>query len=293
MKRLFLNLAAIFCLFGASGHAATVKAEKVTEKYVKQYPFFDTADYLHTCETEFTWPEGFQRLDPKKLTPFQNWVSNLPLWDDGKAVYSATTGTILRREQISRPMRLPWRTGHFRDCAIPLQLMADYKFWTDKPHELAIVTKKQDTVTYRKFLQSEISYTPHLRINFMPAEKRKPSAEEFSKFFDLCAFNTTYAGLEFNCEPIGDSELRPGDVYMGRDSVGLRGKVYVIMVVATDGKGDYRYVVGTGCAEPCDLYIPLFHGDRSNPWLTLEEVKALITGYPIIGFYRLKMPGKK
>jgi hypothetical protein len=69
--------------------------------------------------------------------------------------------------------------------------------------------------------------------------------------------------------------------------------VFVILLVTTNDHGDSRYIVGTGCSQPCDFYVPLFHDDRANPWLTLEEVKGLITGYPVIGFHRLRVPGKR
>jgi len=293
MRRSILILAILLGLFGARGYGAEKETEKGKEWYLKQYPYLTPDELVRTCESEFKWPEGFRRLDSDKLTPFQNWVSHIPMWDDGKSVYSITTGTILRREQISRSIHYPWRTGHFRDCIIPLQLLTDYKFWTDRPDDLAIVTKKGDTVTYKKFLQSEISYDPYFRINFVPAQKRKPSVEEFNGFVDLFAFNSDYASLEKQCDPIVASNFRPGDLYVGRDSIGVTGKVYVILVVASNSRGDFRYVVGTGCPEPCDFYVPLFHDDRSNPWLTPDELKALITGYPMVGFYRLKVPGKK
>jgi len=293
MRQFVQVLTALIGLLSACAFGAEKKSERGIEWYIKQYPYFTPGDMLHTFESEFKWPEGFRRLDPDRLTPFQNWVSNMPVWDDGKAVYSATTGTILTREKVSRPVRFPWRTGHFRDCVIPLQLLADYYFWNGKPFDLAFITKTGDTLTYKEFLKSDISYDPYLRVRFTPSEKRKPSPEEFNKFFDLYAFNSNFASLARHCEPIADSALRPGDLYVGRDSLGLAGRMYVIMVVATDGRGDYRYVVGTGCGEPCDLYIPLFHGDRSNPWLTPVELKALITGFPTIGLYRLKMPGKR
>lgn len=293
MRRLVLTLVILTGLFGTGSYGADKKTDKEKDKYFKQYPYLTPGDLVRTFESEFTWPEGFHRPKVDKLTPFQEWISHIPLWDDGKSVYSATTGTLLKREQISRSIRYPWRTGRFRDCIIPVQLLADFKFWAGKPQDLAFVTKMGDTVTYKKFLQSEISYDPYLRINFTPAEKREPSEKEFNGFFDLCAFNSDYASLEKQCDPINASNLLPGDLYVGRDTVGRSGKVYVILLVAGNDRGEFRYIVGTGCDEPCDFYIPLFHDNRANPWLTPDELNALITGYPVVGFHRLKVPGKK
>ena len=297
MRRSLTFVLALLCLAATAITAADKKADQKRQKwlkqYLKQYPYLDTLGPINTFESEFTWPEGFHRLDPKKLTPFQNWVSNIPMWDDGKSVYAINTGTVLKREKISRSIRYPWRTAQFRDCIIPLQLLADYKYWTNRPQDLAYVTKVGDTVTYGKFLENEISYTPRFRIKYTPTEKREPSEKEFIAYFDLCAFNSDYASLEKQCSPVTDFDFRPGDIYLGRDTVGRSGKVFVILVVATDGKQDYRYIVGAGCNEPCDFYVPLFHDNRSDPWLTLDELKALVTGYPVIGFHRPRVPGKR
>lgn len=292
MNRILLALVSLG-LVGAVCYGADKKDERNVYWYMKQYPYFTAGDPLYTYETELVWPEGYKRPDPKKLTPFQNWVSNMPLWDAGKAVYSASIGTAFKREQITRPVRFPWRTGLFREYVIPMQLLADYKFWTNRPNDLAFVTKRGDTIRYRTFLESEIAYSPHLRIIYKPSEKRDPSVEEFNKFFDLYAFNANYASIENHCTPIGDSDLRPGDIYVGRDSAGVVGKVYLILVVIANDAGDKRYIVGTGCGEPCDLYIPLFHDDRKNPWITIDELRSLITGHPHIGFLRPLVPGKK
>jgi len=292
MRRLVILAIAFLNLSAALLVAADKKSDQKIAWYLKQYPYLDTLGPINTFESEFKWPEGFHRLAPKQLTPYQTWISNIPMWDDGKSVYAINTGTVLKREAISRSIRYPWRTAQFRDCIIPLQLLADYKYWTNRPNDLAFVTKLGDTVTYKRWLQSEISYTPLFRIKYTPTEKREPSEKEFAGFFDLCAFNSDYASLEKQCDPIADSDFRPGDIYIGRDSVGRSGKVFVTLLVATNDKDAFRYVVGTGSTQPCDFYVPLFHEDRSNPWLTPEELKGLITGFPVIGFHRPRVPGK-
>lgn len=293
MKYSVLLATALLTIASTCAAATDKDAIKTRDRYIKQFPYLDTLGPVNTFESEFKWPEGFRRRDPKKLTPFQNWVSNIPMWDDGKSVYAINTGTVLKRDKISRSIRYPWRTAQFRDCIIPLQLIADYKYFTNRPNDLMFITKLGDSVTYKRWLESEISYSPTFRIRYTPTEKREPSEKEFAGFFDLAVTNSDYGSLEKLCDPISDTDFRPGDIYLGRDTTGRTGKVFVILMVVTNDSGDHRYIVGTGCAQPCDFYVPLFHEDRANPWLTPDELKGLITDYPVIGFYRPRIPGKK
>lgn len=260
--------------------------------YLEQYPYIEYRGRAFTFESEFTWPDGFHRVDSASLTPFQFWVSNMPLWDFTKGIFSYTSGTKFKSSEISRPVHFPWRTSHFTDCVIPLQLVADYKFWRGRQDEVKLIPLRGDTLTYETFLKSEVTYDAPMSVRFKPTQKREPAESEFNAFFDLCAICTDYETLEQNSDRVSDTILRPGDLYVGRDSTGLKGKVYVVMVATNNDKGEYRYIVATGCSERCDFYIPLFHNDRKNPWLTFDEIKGLIADQPITGFFRVKWIGK-
>jgi hypothetical protein len=135
MKKL-LFLAIVLVVSAASVYAAdTLKTPYKPAWYAEHYPFMQGQGSVWTFESEFLWPEGFRRLDQKKLTGYQFWISNLPLWHYGQGVGSLARGTVLVPEKISRTLNLPWRTTKFYDCMIPLQLLAEYVLYLKKPNE--------------------------------------------------------------------------------------------------------------------------------------------------------------
>jgi hypothetical protein len=292
MKRPLL-LAVVLVLSAASVYAAdTLKTPYKTAWYAKHYPFMQGKENVWTFESEFLWPEGFRRLDEKKLTGYQFWISHLPLWHYGQGVGSLARGMVLMPEKISRTLNLPWRTTKFYDCVIPLQLLAEYMLYLKKPNELAYRPKIGDPLTYPMFLKNDVAYDAHGRILFTPVKERTPSDSLFNAFLDLVAVNTNYASLESNCESVPDSSVLPGDLLIGRDSLGTSGKVVTVLLVAGNNAGETRYIVGFGCDDGCDLYIPLSQENRVYPWLTLDEVKGLVVR-PHVGFYRPIVPGEK
>lgn len=270
---------------------ATMPPDDVLQRVYQQYPYVTYRGKLFTFETEFTWPDGYQRLDSAGLSPFQLWVSHMPMWHRDIGVTSLERTTVLAPAQVSRAVHLPWRTSQFKDYAIPLQMLAEYQLMKKREHQWTVHTKGGDSVTYDAFLSSTVGYDARQRLMLRPAEKRQPDSTEFDAFFALVAFNSNYSSLETNADSVSTEHLRPGDLFISRNESGTQGRVYVIMLVVRNDSGDTRYIVATGCPRICDFHIPLFHDDRENPWLTLAEVQALAPEqYPIKGFFRLRVP---
>ncbi len=292
MRKSALILILLTVFAGLLQAADTLKTPYDPMWYADQYPFITYKGSAFTFESEFLWPEGYRRLDSAKLSPYQFWVSNFPLWHRDKGVASLARGTVLKADQISRSVHLPWRSTKFYDCVIPLQMLAEYMVAHHREFDLAYLPKRGDPVRYEAFLKSQIVYDSYGGIVMQPAQKRVPTDSLFNLYFDLVATNTTYQSLEQNCDPVTDSAILPGDLLIGRDSIGLQGKVYSILLVVANKAGDKRYIVGTGCADGCDFYIPLLGDDRKFPWLTLSQVRDLVN-QPVVGFFRPRVPSGK
>lgn len=292
MRSIGPTLILLLVLVGAAQAADTLKTPYDPMWYADQYPFITYKGSAFTFESEFLWPSGYRRLDSTKLTPYQFWVSNFPLWHRDKGVASLARGMVLKAGEISRGVHLPWRTAKFYDCVIPLQMLAEYMLRQNRPFDLAYVPKRGDPITYGAFLKSEILYDSYGGIIMKPSTERAPNDSLFNVYMDLVATNTNYRSLELNCDPVSDSAVLPGDLLIGRDSVGLQGKVYSILLVVANQAGDRRYIVGTGCSDGCDFYIPLLGDDRKFPWLTLSQLKDLVN-QPVVGFFRPRVPAAK
>ena len=267
--------------------AATQGDEKY-EWYIEQYPFLEGRYRLYSMETEFRWPEGYKKIDPSSLNSFQRWITELPLWQKGKPVSALGKGIFIKVGEFSRRIQLPWRTTYFTNMFVPLQLLGEFLHARRQDHRIEIKPKKGEVLTYMKWLNKEVVYDRMGNITYEPSKKKEPSEEEFNRFYDAVAINTTYRSLVDNCEKILGEGAAPGDLFIAMDEKGREGVVYVILNILVNDNNEKLYVVGTGCPEACDFHIPLFNDDVDYPWINLEQIKALTGEYPVVGFYRLK-----
>jgi len=290
MKRATTVVVIFTVILGLAAVTTAAAKQIITDydSYLKRYPYMTYRGAALTFDSEFEWPDGYNRLDSAQLSPYQYWISFVPLWNPARPVGATKVGILYKPEQISRPINLPWRTMAFFDFTIPLQLMAEYDLATDTPFDYSVKQKHGVDLTYKKWLEGDIVFNARDSLYFVSAEqKREASPDEFNKFFGLVASRSTYASLVANCKPVAETDLKPGDMYIAHSDDGLNGKVYIVVCVIQNKAGDRKYIVATGGSEACDFYIPLFNDRKDYPWISLDQVKALIPDeYSVKGFYR-------
>lgn len=259
--------------------------------YKARYPYMGNWGKVFTIESEFLWPAGAVRPDSATLTPYQFWVSNMPLWHFGRGVSSIKQGAVYPPAEISRAISFPWRTQEFTDRAIPFQMVAEFLLASGHADQLRPIVRAGDTLDYRLFLKSSYSYGSRQNIIFSPAPPRRDTITEFNAFFNLIAVNTTYASLIRNADSISIDDLLPGDLIVAQDAEGTHGTVHIVLTRLNRPDGEKFFLLGTGCDFACDFHIPLFNGGRRDfPWLTPEQLTAIGQGFPRRGAYRLRLP---
>lgn len=259
---------------------------EITQWYHDHYPFVTHTDSTYTYESEFVWPDGFHRPDSSEQSPFQNWVSNFPLWHQWKPVGHWKGGKLFKHDEVSRVFHLPWKGDRFNDKAIPLRILGEWLFYLHRENELRIWPKAGDTLRYEDFLGGDLRFNNRMEPFFEPTEPRQPSPREYYRFLLFCIDNTTYKSLAANCVSVKPEDLMPGDLLIAHNENGRKGRVYIVMLKVVNDKGDKRFVVACGCEVACDFHIPLLTEDRDQPWVTLEEIEQLAPDYPERGFYR-------
>lgn len=286
VKMIFFSL--IFLPFYSLFSQDAVVGDKKYTWYLERYPFLEGRNKLYSLETEFRWPEGYKRIDPASLNAFQEWISNLPLWRRGKPVSAYGKGIFLKVGEFSRTIQLPWRSTFFTDAFIPLQLLCEFLHSRRQDHRIEIVPKMGEPLSYTRWLSGEVAYDRLGNLTCQPSKKREASELELSRYLNEIAININYTALKANCEPIKETEIAPGDLYIAQSEDTRLGKVYIILTILVNEKKDRLYVLATGCPEACDFHIPLFNDDENYPWITLEQIKDLAGEYSSSGFYRLK-----
>ncbi|MCB2230849.1 hypothetical protein KQH82_09065 [bacterium] len=285
MKKLVI-LFLVSCVVASGSVLADVRSEGDIDYYLAHYPYVEFRGKVYTVESEFTIPAGYSRIDSSALSPYQYWVSYLPLWHSQRPA-AKINGVMFEADSISRSVHLPWRTSRFFDYAIPVQLLVEYGVASGHLKSFEWWPIEGDTVTWDRFLNNKAVTNRGRSMKFLPAEKRDSTSREIDAFVDLCARWTDYQTLADNCVELDDDEPpMPGDLFIARDSSRQSGVVYVVLTAIVNGDGDYLYTVGTGCPDKCDFHIPLFGDSRERPWVGRERIEQLGAGRPFSGFYR-------
>ncbi|NOY88146.1 MAG: DUF4846 domain-containing protein [FCB group bacterium] len=290
-QALMLAISVLVFIFAVSSLYAerTKEFESLLKRYQKQYDFMSTDDTVYTFESEFKFPEGYHRIDSTKMSAYANWISHFPLWHRWKPVGKWGGAKYYEADQISRAVHLPWINKSFKDYNIPIRLLAEFLLSQHREFDLKIIPKSGDTLTYEKWLNGKPAYTSRLKFFFKPAPKRDSSVKEYFQYLELCKQNTDYRSLTYNCDKVSENNLNPGDMLIAYDSTNRKGLVYIILNTLINKKKEKLYVVATGCPQACDFHIPLINKDRDYPWLTIEQVKNLVSGMPVSGFFRFKV----
>jgi hypothetical protein len=247
------------------------------------------ADTIYTFEGEFIVPEGYHHADSSELTPFQNYVANFPLWHRNRPVGSFKGKRVFQKEQIARPVHLPYNGPAYNDRSTPIRILAEYLHDHNREFDLEVVPNAGDTMTYSKWLTNDITFGPKKTVRFNPGAPKDTTLKEYYTFMRKCIENTSYQSLGLTCDSIDAEDLMPGDLFVAHDSTGRRGVALVVMHMLENDKGEKLYAVATGCPEACDFHIPLFNNDKNNPWLTAAQIFELNGSYLIRGFLRLKI----
>ncbi len=259
------------------------------EWYKENYDFIAIPDTFFTYEGEFIIPDGFHRPDSTEMTPYQYWISHFPIWHHGKSVGEIGGRRKYKYTEICRSVHLPWRTRLFTDYGIPLRLLAEFLRFQHRDYDLKILPKKGELLTYENWLKGKPVYNNVREVYIQPSEQRDSSASEYYAFLAICQENTRYKSLTNNCDTIAESDLAPGDLYIGYDKSGKTGFVYVLMNMFINDQGNKIYAFATGCPFACDFHMPLVNEDRNDPWLTVEQITSLAPAAEHTGFYRLRI----
>ncbi len=277
---------------------ATVPAQETTKpvdtnginyRYKQNYDFVTMPDTIFTFESEFTLPEGYRHVDSSKLTPFQNYVANFPLWHRFVPVGSFKGTRVYEREQISRPVHLPYSGPAFTGQNTPIRILAEYLHDRGREFDLAVVPSAGDTMTYAKWLSHDLFFGRNNAVQFKPGEPKDTTLKEYYTFMRFCLENTSFQSLAYNCDSVKSNKLKPGDLFVAHDVDGKKGVVYIIMHMLENKKGKRLFAVATGCPEACDFHMPLFNNDKNNPWLTAAQIYELNGDYPLRSFLRFKI----
>lgn len=285
-----LIIVALFLLIGLVVYvqAENPPADIDRAWYDQRYSFMSYDDTFYTFESRFDFPEGFHRPDSSAMTDFQYWVSHMPLWPEGRWVVRFGGRRIIRWDSVSAVVNLPWVHYVANEYGMALKMWAEYLRYKHNDFDLRWMPLKGDEITYEKFLKGSPARNNRGEFFFQEGEPRDTAYIEYFNCLTQIALNTNFKGMAQNMTPVDESELAPGDIYLGYTGRGKKGFTYIILNMIQNDSGDKLYAIATGATPSCELYIPIFNDDRKNPWITTEQIKEFAPQADSTGFYRFK-----
>ncbi len=287
----FLKLIIVLTMPAVSLVAAEPEEDTtgINYRYRQNYDFITMEDTIFTFDSEFVLPEGYQHADSSELSPFQNYVANFPLWHQFLPIGNWKGAKEFDKTEISRPVHLPYRGLAFTRIGIPIRILAEYLHDNNRELEFEIAPINGERLKYSKWLFNEVVYGPRKAVQYREVPPRDTSLSTYYTFMKTAMHSSNFESLTYNCDSVALSKPMPGDIFVAYNENSTKGEVFVVLHMLVGKKKDNLYVVATGCKKPCDFHIPLFNGDRNNPWLTADQIYELGQDYPNRGFYRLKI----
>lgn len=266
----------------------TAEFEKMNDMYRKVYPYMTYKDTVYTFESEFVFPDGYHRPDSVSTPDFSNWVARMPIWYSYKSIGDWRGVKIMKYEEVSRAVHIPWKGTIYRDYAFPIRILAEYFVYKNDFDRFDFLPPKGEVLTYQKWLSGKPKKRAGGEYFIEPDMNRESSLKEFYGFMSYIMEISNYGTLIKNCDKISEADILPGDIYISTDSTGRKGKAYFIINKLVSDKDEPLFIIATSGKDACDFHIPLIGEDRNNPWITKEKIKEYVGENEINGYYRLK-----
>ena len=262
--------------------------KKLLEEYKSNYNFYSIKDTLYTIQTEYQLPENYEYAKYKEKSSYASWISNFPIWHQYKSVGNWKGSKHFNYDEVSRVVHLPWQGPAFKSVGIPVRLLGEYYFQFNKRFSFEIIPQGGEILTYTKWLNGKPAYNHRKEVLFKDDILKEDTESEYYRYLLFCMQNVSYESIANSCDSVLSSEVQAGDMYIGYDATGKKGKLFVVLRLIKSDSGDILYLVANGCPDACDFHIPNINSDRQNPWIKIEQLQDLTSEFNNSTFYRFK-----
>ena len=281
-----------FCVVSISSVLHAEQTEQFKKEFAEvktHYNFFSIKDSMYTMQSELVLPKGFKYIEPKDTLSYEYWLAHFPIWHQYKSIGTWKGGKAFNYDEVSRAVHLPWKGPVFKDVAIPVRILGEYRFQYKQKDKFQILPTKGEMLTYEKWLHGKPAFSHLGDVIFRDDTLKTDTEEEYYKYMLFCMQNVSFESVARSCDSIPSNELQAGDMYIGYNEKGKDGKLFIIMNVISNKAGDKMYLVANGCPEACDMHIQKFNEDRDNPWIDIKRLQSLTDEYEFSNFYRFKL----
>ena len=253
----------------------------------KLYPFAFNYNENYTILRLYPTPKGYERYPENKMSMYQAWLTNLPIWPDQYTVALWNENDTVKAGRVAAVLDLGVRTPNQTGVNIPLQLLWTARRVFNKPNEIEYILSPKDTVTYTHWLSGKYGFDGAGNLVFRPGEKREHSDKDYFRFLEFAMHQNTPELLAYNSKKIDPKNIAPGDLYIQykdvkTDSVG---HTAIILDVCTNKSGDVLVIPAWGGNPAHSVMIPKSSNAELSPWMNLDELRDRLAQYGPGQFY--------
>ncbi len=253
------------------------------------FPFATEFDSKRSLVVLCPTPQGFDRFPTSSMTPFQAWLTNLPLLPQGRSAVgwkgNKLTGNDWSKDGV---IDIPVTSPDITDADI-LPLLALNFFVLDSTiYTFRIMLTEKDTLSYGRWLEGEYSGDIKSGFKYIRGERKTDTGEEFRRYLAFVTRHFDNKMLMKNAEPITHIRIRPGNMYIqfkpdDPDSVG---HTTLILDVCRNVGSEIKVLAAMGGNPAQSLIVPRVWEAPEKKWFTIDELVAFLRPHGTGFFYR-------
>jgi hypothetical protein len=260
------------------------------EKKVNLFPFAEDYNPERSLLQVVKTPQGYDRYPAKKMTPYQAWLSNLPLKPAGTPIISWDGDTLTPPDSFWGVLDIPITSPEITDADVPMLLLLTFFKLSGQIDKIKVRLKDGVLLTYDLWLSGtyyEDAVKPPV---YVEGERRPDSDEEFQAFLDFVFRNVDNKILKNNLKNKDARVLRPSQLFLqfkdgDPDSAG---HTAIILDVAQSPGKKQKLLVAYGGNPAQSIIIPRAWAGDESMWFTYEELREYLKEYGVGWYFRYK-----
>ncbi len=244
-----------------------------TGAYSDFFPFARHFDSSNTIILQCAKPDKLEQYPGQKMTPFQAWMTNLPLMPKNTPIKD-WQGKIVAEAETDGIIDIPVDKPYVTDADLLVYLALNFFQFDSTIYRFNIVLTPKDTINYSHWLTRDYSGSKSGKISYKESgRKNVDNYQQFQQYLDFVLKHYDNNSVPLNSRVIIHNEIKPGNYYVqfSDDSLKIVSRVTVVLDVCYD-RGRQPHILTAYGGNPAHSFVvPSAFGEPESKWLRVED----------------------
>jgi len=254
------------------------------------FPFAEEYDSTRTIVMLCEEPENLERYPSHLMTPFQVWMTNLPLRPKGTPI-TDWRGEIIEETVLDGVIDFPIKSQYQTDADILILLALNFFSLDSTIYHFDITLTESDTVNYSKWLERDYEIASDGKISFViRTDPKSDNRSEFQNYLNFVARAFDNESILLNAEVVAHNRVKPGNLYIqfSDDSLQVVSHVSLVLDVCRNAAKQLSVLVAYGGDPAQSLVVPYAYGASEAKWFGVDELVEHLKPHGKGFFYRYR-----